>query len=123
MIKENNSYEYISNIDDVIDEIKDITFKATIIKMKKLEFKQGIIVALTIKDNTATMPAILIGNRGDEFKKNVNNIVINDNYIITGNTKILKDPNDEELDIIKSKLSNIINVGDIFLAIKTIHKN
>ncbi len=117
-----DSNEYISNIDDIVDEIKNITIKARIKGIKRLEFKQGIIVALNIEDNSGTIPAIMIGNREEEFKNIIKSLEIGQVYLFQGNTMILSDPNDNELDIIKNKLSNIIKVGDMFLAVKAIQK-
>lgn len=117
-----DSNEYISNIDDIVDEIKNITIKARIKGIKRLEFKKGIIVTLIIEDNSGAIPAIMIGNREEEFKNIIKSLEIGQVYLFQGNTMILSDPNDNELDIIKNKLSNIIKVGDMFLAVKAIQK-
>lgn len=117
-----DSNEYISNIDDIVDEIKNITIKARIKGIKRLEFKHGIIVALTIEDNSGAIPAIMIGNRDEDFKNIIKGLEIGKVYLFQGNTMILSDPNDNELDIIKNKLSNVIKVGNMFLAVKAIQK-
>ena len=101
-----DSNEYISNIDDIVDEIKNITIKARIIGIKRLEFKKGIIVTLIIEDNSGSIPAIMIGNREEEFKNIIKSLEIGQVYLFQGNTMILSDPNDNELDIIKNKFSS-----------------
>ncbi len=114
--------EYISNINDIMGEVKNITLKATIIAIKKLELKEGIIVGLKLKDKNGIMPALLLGSRDTEFKNLLKELSLNEVYLIKGNTLILKEPNEKELDIIKNYLTDIINVGDIFLAIRSIKK-
>ena len=103
-------------------EVKNITLKATIIDMKRLELKEGIIVGLKLKDQSGIMPALLIGSRDIEFKNLLKELSLNEVYLIKGNTLTLKEPNEKELDIIKNHLTDIINVGDIFLALKSIKK-
>ena len=111
-----DSDAYISKINDIVDEIKNITLKAKIIDMKKLELKKGFIVALKLKDDTGIITAILLGNRDDEFKNNLKTLNINDTYLIKGNTVILNDFTNKDLDIIK-RINNFIKEGDMILAI------
>ena len=97
-----NFNEYVSNIVDIVGKEKNIILK--------------------LKDDSGVIPAILIGNRNSNFKKIIQNLKINDTYLIKGNTNILNRPNDEELSFIFKKINSIINIGDIYLIVNAIKK-
>lgn len=113
---------YVSNIEDIIGEVKNITLKVTIIDIFKLELEDGIIVVTRLKDNSGIISAILVVDRESDYKEFINNISANNMYIVKGNSVILREPTDNDLDIIKEKLKGIININDIYLVITSIQK-
>ena len=117
-----NSDSYVSNIEDIVGEVKNIILKVTIIDIFKLELEDGIIVVLRLKDNSGMISAILAVDRESDYKEFINNISANNMYLVKGNSVILREPTDNDLDIIKEKLKGIININDIYLVITSIQK-
>ena len=117
-----NSDSYVSNIEDIVGEVKNIILKVTIIDIFKLELEDGIIVVLRLKDNSGMISAILVVDRESDYKEFINNISANNMYLVKGNSVILREPTDNDLDIIKEKLKGIININDIYLVITSIQK-
>ena len=112
--------DYITKINDIVDEVKNVTLKVVIAEVKKFEFKNGIMLCLKLKDDGGTISGILIGNRNKEVMDIINNLKRNKTYLVKGNAVILRDPNDKELNFIKDKISSFIKVGDMFIAIKAL---
>ena len=80
-MKEEKQYsikEYISEIDDVIDERKNVNFIATIIKIKKVEINKAIIVELNLKDDSGTILGVFVGkkNNSDAPSKVLNKTIL-----------------------------------------------
>ena len=115
-----DSNQYITNINEIADEINDLTLKVSIIDIKKWEFKNEIIVGLKLKDNSGLIPALLVGNNDDEFKHIIQKLVINKVYLIKGSSIILRENNENEDNMIKNKINEIIKVNDMFVAITAI---
>ncbi len=112
---------YITNIDDIMTEIKDITIESKILDIKKLEFDKEIMVFLLLKDKTGTISSLLVGNRDGDFKKLLADLNINHNYLFKGDTLILREP-PEDLIFIKDKIKDFVKVGDLFFLIKSLQK-
>lgn len=112
---------YITNIDDIMTEIKDITIESKILDIKKLEFDKEIMVFLLLKDKTGTISSLLVGNRDGDFKKLLADLNINHNYLFKGDTLILREP-DTDLIFIKDKIKDFVKVGDLFFLIKSLQK-
>ena len=116
-----NSSDYISNINDVVGIIKDVTFEVEIIDIIKVEIKNGFFIFLKLKDNSGIIPAILIGKRDeDDLKQFIKDLKINDTYLVKGNINVLEQEDAHELDYFKDKIGNFIEVGKEFLSIKAI---
>ena len=105
---------YITSINDIAGEVKNITLKVEITDIKKVELEEGIIECLKLKDNSGIISGIIISNRNKELN------VVNKTYLVKGNVVILKEPNDKELDFIKDKISSFIKVGDMYIVIKVL---
>lgn len=120
-IANNIDSNYITNIDDIMTEIKDITIESKILDIKKLEFDKEIMVFLLLKDKTGTISSLLVGNRDGDFKKLLADLNINHNYLFKGDTLILREP-DTDLIFIKDKIKDFVKVGDLFFLIKSLQK-
>ena len=119
---------YITNIDDIMTEIKDITIESKILDIKKLEFDKEIMVFLLLKDSLNSLyleyfdiSSLLVGNRDGDFKKLLADLNINHNYLFKGDTLILREP-DTDLIFIKDKIKDFVKVGDLFFLIKSLQK-
>lgn len=100
---------YISNIADIKDKIRDITIESKIVDIKKIELDKYIMVFLDLKDNTGNLNGFMIGNRNDKnFINILSNININNIYRIKGSISIIND-------VICNELNNLyenINLND-----------
>ena len=126
-MKEEKQYsikEYISEIDDVIDERKNVNFIATIIKIKKVEINKAIIVGLNLKDDSGTILGVFVGKKNNsDAIKIINNFEINKKYKINGNIIIIDQQaiNELESDKLIFKRLNVKD-GDKTLAIRKIEE-
>ncbi len=116
--------EYISEIDDVIEECKYVNFIATITKIQKIELKKGIVVGLNLKDDSGIIIGIFIApkNNNDAILK-IKSFEINKKYKINGDINIVDNQalNEFEVDKLIFKKFNV-KAGDKTLAIRTIEE-
>ena len=118
------SEEYISEIDDVIEECKYVNFIATITKIQKIELKKAIVVGLNLKDDSGTIIGIFITpkNNNDAILK-IKSFEIDKKYKINGDIIIVDNQslNEFEVDKLIFKKFNV-KAGDKTLAIRTIEE-
>ena len=107
---------YISKIDNVVENIDDITLEVKVSKYKVFELKDIIFTILHLDDNTGSICALLVGNRNDEgLKKIISNIGINANYRVRGSILFFDEGVYEDLN---DMLGNKINIKDYFVGNK-----
>lgn len=117
------NYDYISKIGNIVEDIKDVIIEVRVDKYKTFEFKNNILTIINLEDGKDTICALLIGNRSDQyFKEIVSNVRIDNHYRIRGNVSFINEEIDEELEVIFSKGVNIKDyiIGDKLLFIKDI---
>ena len=117
--------EYISKIDDIVDEIKDVSLILTVTKIQKVEIERAIIVGLNLKDESGTILGIFVGKRkNDDVIKTIKNFDVDKKYKIKGNIIIIDKHAISEftpIDELVFKKFNV-KVDDKTIAIKEIEK-
>ncbi len=96
-LKLENFDGYITKIESIIGNIKNITVEVEVKKIKVYEYKDSISLFCNIEDNTDRMTAFLIGNR-DDMKEVVNIIKPNNKYLMNGIASI---PDETDIDEIR----------------------
>ena len=99
---------YISEINNIVEDIRDITLEVKVEKYKIFELKNVILTILHLEDKNGKICALLAGSRDDEdFKKIINCIGINCYYRIRGSISFFNKEMYEDLDYM---LGNDINI-------------
>ena len=119
-----NKEEYISEIDDIMEDVKSRVFIVTIKKIKKLEFNKGIILGLDLQDKSGKILGIFIANKCDEDLKKIKIFAINKEYKVKGNVFfITKDKMKDLLASDKEVINKLkIKENDKILAIRNIEE-
>lgn len=82
---------FISNISGIIGEVKNVTLEGKFHNMKVYEIEDTMFVLVQFVDCSGTIPAVFVGNRNNEFKSFVEDIIMNTDYRISGNVSLLDD--------------------------------
>ena len=107
---------YISEINNIVEDIRDITLEVKVEKYKIFELKNVILTILHLEDKNGKICALLAGSRDDEdFKKIINCIGINCYYRIRGSISFFNKEMYEDLD---NMLGNDINIKDYLIGDK-----
>lgn len=110
------SDDYISKINNIVENIRDITLEVKVSKYKIFELKNVILTILYLEDKTGSICALLVGSRDDEsFKNIINHIGINSSYRVRGSISSLNEEMYEDLNDI---LGNYINIKDYLIGDK-----
>ena len=114
--------DYISKINDIVENVRDITLEVKVDKYKIFELKNIILTILHLEDKTGKICALLAGSRDDEdLKKIINHIGINNYYRLRGSISTLNEDMYEDLDdnidmkdyLIGNKLLSINGIQNI----------
>ena len=107
---------YISKINDIVENIRDITLEGKVEKYKIFELKNVILTILHLEDENGKICALLAGSRNDEdFKKIMARIGINCFYRVRGSVSSLNREMYEDLD---NMLGNDMNIKDYLIGNK-----
>jgi len=110
------SDDYISKINNIVENIRDITLEVKLGKYKIFELKNVILTILHLEDKTGSICALLVGSRDDEsFKNIINHIGINSSYRVRGSISSLNEDMYEDLN---DMLGNDINTKDYLIGDK-----
>lgn len=96
--------EYISKIESLVGNIKNVVIEATIEKIKIFEYENTILVLMKVNDGSDNITTLLIGNRDNNFKNIVKMLDVNNLYLIRGNVYI------NYAEIFKENL-NLLNIN------------
>lgn len=102
---------FISKVNSIMEDIKNITFNGVIKNKEVLEYKDYMCVLLDFEDNTGSIKALIIGNRDKEFKNLINSINTNSNYKIHGNVVLINDVDSNEFPFIDKIKDNKILIA------------
>lgn len=107
---------YISKINNIVENVRDITLEVEVKKYKIFELKDIILTILHFEDETGIICALLVGNRNDEdLKKIINNIGVKNYYRVRGSISSLNENMYEDLN---DMLSDDINIKDYLIGNK-----
>lgn len=91
---------FISHIDSLVGKVKNVTLEGKFSDMKVYELEDTMFVLINFADSSGEIPALLVGNRDDEFKSLVESIIMKYEYKIKGNVYLLDDVEDIDLPFI-----------------------
>ena len=112
----------LSKINNVIGNVKNVSFEVFFDDIKIYEVDNVIFSILSARDGTGNISVLIVGNRDEETQKLIKSITIKDKYRIKGNTTTDIDLVYKELDeLTENKIDKKILKNKI-LFVKTINK-
>ena len=83
-INNNVNQNYISKIDNIVDNIRNVSFEVFFDNIKIFELDNIIISIMSMRDGSGNMSALIISNRDNDIKEIIKSFNLKDKFAISG---------------------------------------